>query len=395
MSIRLLLTDISMNPEDFSTTSAGKVISTPKGYWVFIPAPLPPELNWNSNLASRVGEAERALRELAWVGRNFPEPHIVVRSFIRQEAVMSSRIEGTHASLDDLYYYETDQSSFTDPADVREVRNYVIALDHGLSRLETLPVSLRLIRELHQHLMEDVRGGIWTPGEFRRTQNWIGPPGCTLMEATFVPPPSHEMEEAMSQLEKYLHVPSSLPPLVKYALVHYQFEVIHPFLDGNGRIGRLLITLLLCLEGILPQPLLYLSAYFEKNREEYYRLLLAVSQTGAWSELIIYFLRGVKEQSRDALKRSNRLILLQQEFRQKLQTKRSSALSLRLSDELFQYPAITAAQVSEKFKITPRAAQQNIQKLIGASILKEATGKQRNRVYIAEAIIKIIEADLV
>lgn len=384
-----------MNRSDFKENKPGKVIKTLQGYWAYLPNPLPPQLPISWDLAKEISEADRSLSELSGVAQTLPNPHLLINPFIRREAVLSSRIEGTQASLSDLFFFEASEIVPAKSPDVREVSNYVKALEYGLKRIKELPLSRRLISELHALLLKGVRGEHLTPGHFRNTQNWIGPAGCTLMEATFVPPPSHEMEEAMSQLEKYLHAPSSLPLLVKYALVHYQFEVIHPFLDGNGRIGRLLITLLLCLEGILPQPLLYLSAYFEKNREEYYRLLLAVSQTGAWSEWIIYFLRGVKEQSRDALKRSNRLILLQQEFRQKLQTKRSSALSLRLSDELFQYPAITAAQVSEKFKITPRAAQQNIQKLIGASILKEATGKQRNRVYIAEAIIKIIEADLV
>lgn len=392
MSIRLLLIDISMNPEDFSTTSAGKVIRTPKGYWVFIPAPLPPELNWNSNLASRVGEAERALTELAWVGRNFPEPHIVVRSFIRQEAVMSSRIEGTHASLDDLYYYETDQSSFTDPADVREVRNYVIALDHGLSRLETLPVSLRLIRELHQHLMEDVRGGIWTPGEFRRTQNWIGPAGSTIETAPYVPPPVEEMTEALNQLELFIHASSDLPAIVRVGLIHYQFEAIHPFLDGNGRVGRLLITLLLCQWNLLPQPLLYLSNYIEKHRSEYYDRLLAVSRRGKWDEWLIFFLEGIRDQSNEAIRCIGALQALREKYHQLFSSNRDKVRLYMLIDFLLGHPIVTIRQVQEDLNLAGyKIAQRYIEKLQNAGILTEITGKSRNRVFRAYEIMKTLE----
>ncbi len=275
---------------------------------------------------------------------------------------------------------------------MREVANYVTALEYGLGRLKDLPVSLRLIREMHERLMHGVRGEYMTPGEFRRSQNWIGPPGCLLMDATFVPPPVDEMKEALGELEKYLHAPSTLPPLVRLALIHYQFEAVHPFLDGNGRIGRLLLTLLLCAEGLLPQPLLYLSAYFERHRQEYYDLLLGVSQAGRWHDWVMYFLRGVAEQSQDAVKRSSRLLDLRQEYRQKLQSARASALLLQLVDELFSYPAISIARAAKRLDVTPRSAQLNVDRLMDEGILEEATGRKRNRVFIAPGIIRIIEA---
>jgi Fic family protein len=239
--------------------------------------------------------------------------------------------------------------------------------------------------------MEGARGSDQTPGEFRRSQNWIGPPGCTLMEATYVPPPVDEMHEALNSFENYLHAESDLPPLIRLSLIHYQFEAIHPFLDGNGRIGRLLITLLLCANGLLPQPLLYLSAFFERFRDEYYQRLLAVSQYGKWNEWISYFLQAVATQARDAVRRSDQLLALWQDYRIRLQEARASALLLQLVDELFAYPAITNPSAARRLSVTPRSAQLNIDKLQAAGILREATGRQRYRIYIAPEIISIVE----
>ena len=321
-----------------------------------------------------------------------PNPHLLIHPFIRREAVLSSRIEGTQTSLSDLLFFEASGERDVYSVDIIEVSNYVKALEYGVERLETLPVSLRLIREIHKQLMEGVRGEHMTPGEFRRSQNWIGPPGCTLMEATFVPPPEAEMKEALDQFEKYLHASAQLPPLIRLAMLHYQFEAIHPFLVGNGRVGRLLLTLLLCADGLLPKPLLYLSAYFERHRQRYYDLLLAISQRGAWSEWITFFLRGVAEQSHDAIRRSNRLIDLWQEYRQKLQSARTSPLSLRLVDELLSYPAISVAWAAKRLKVTHRSIQLNIEKLVRHGILREATGRRRNRIFVAPEIINILEA---
>lgn len=381
-----------MNLADFTDEKNGRVFKTPLNYWAFLPNPLPPQLTLSWDLVNQLSEADRALSELAGTARTLPNPHLLIGPFIRREAVLSSRIEGTQASLSDLLFFEASGAVDPKAPDAREVANYVKAMEYGLVRLKTFPLSLRFIREVHEQLMDGTRGEHLTPGEFRRSQNWIGPDRCTLMEATYVPPPVEEMEQALAQFEAYLHAPSTVPLLIRLAAIHYQFEAIHPFLDGNGRIGRLLMTLLLCKEGALPDPLLYLSAYFERYRDEYYRLLLAVSQAGKWIEWISFFLRGVAEQSRDALARSDRLLQLWQDYRGEFQSARSSALQLRLVDQLFAYPAITTTQAAKLLKVTHRSAQLNIEKLIRKGILKEATGKQRNRVFVAPQIVKIIEA---
>jgi Fic family protein len=335
--------------------------------------------------------ADRALSELAGIARTLPNPHLLIGPFIRREALLSSRIEGTQASFSDLLFFEAANLRENEVPDVREVFNYVQALEYGLARLKDLPVSLRLIREMHERLLGGVRGQDRTPGEFRRSQNWIGPPGCTLMDATYVPPPEHEMLEALGEFEKYLHRRSELPPLIRLALIHYQFESIHPFLDGNGRLGRLLVSLLLCTERLLPQPLLYLSAFFERYRDDYYRLLLNVSQKGEWTEWISFFLRAVAIQSKDAIERSDKLLGLWKDYRNRLQGARASALLLQLVDDLFTYPAITNHKASERLNITPRSTQLNIEKLVKTGILKEVTEQKRNRIYIAPEIIGIIE----
>jgi Fic family protein len=244
---------------------------------------------------------------------------------------------------------------------------------------------------MHAKLLEGVRGHDRTPGEFRRSQNWIGPHGCSPGEATFVPPPPHEMLEALAAFETYLHAPSDLPSLVRMALIHYQFEAIHPFLDGNGRIGRLLITMLLCMEGALPGPLLYLSAYFERHRDGYYAGLRNVSRQGKWGEWIDYVLRGVAEQASDAVERASRLVDLREGFRMRLAKRQASAQPLRLADALFAHPAVTVAKVARLLGLTPRAAQLNVDKLVAAGILREVTGRKRDRVYVAAEIRDSVE----
>lgn len=376
----------------FTDHKNGRLIKTALEYWAFVPHRLPPHLDADWALVNDLSRADRALSELAGVARTLPNPHLLIGPFVRREAVLSSRIEGTQASLSDLLFFEASGALDPKAPDALEVANYVKALEYGLTRLKKLPVSLRLIREVHDRLMKGVRGDHLTPGEFRRSQNWIGAAGCTLMDATYVPPPVEEMHQALNDLERYLHEPSTLPSLIRLALIHYQFEAIHPFLDGNGRIGRLLITLLLCSEGILPEPLLYLSAYFEHHRDDYYRLLLAVSQEGRWAGWIAFFLRGVAEQSRDAIDRSKQLLDLWQQYRSNLQSARASALLLQLVDGLFSYPAITIGQAAKRLKVTHRSAQLNVEKLVRMKILEEATGRKRNRVFIAPSIIQVIEA---
>lgn len=378
-----------MDPAEFTAESPGRVIRTDRGYFAFVPAPLEPEIQLDLELVGALSAADRAVSELAGIARTLPNPHLLIRPFIRREAVLSSRIEGTQASLSDLLFFEAANLGETEVPDVREVANYVHALEHGLARLDVLPLSLRLLREMHERLLTGVRGSEQTPGEFRRSQNWIGAPGCALMDATFVPPPVHEMEQALFSLEEYLHTPSRLPALIRLALIHYQFEAIHPFLDGNGRVGRLLVTLLLCTEGILRQPLLYLSAFFDRHRPDYYRHLLAVSREGRWTDWIKFFLRAVTVQSRDAVDRSDRLLALWQTYRERLQAVRASALLLQLVDNLFQLPVTTNNLTVKQLSVTPRSAQLNIEKLVDAGILREATGNRRNRVYVAHQVVEI------
>ena len=384
-----------VKPEDFISPTAGQAIRSPKGYWAFIPAPLPPALNWTAQLVSLAGEAERALAELSTVGKSFPAPHVLTSSFIRQEAVMSSRIEGTQATLEEIYQYEAGVT-FTQPkSDAKEVHNYVSALDHGLLRLSTLPVSLRLIRELHEHLMKGVRGDLWTPGEFRRSQNWIGPAGSTLETAPYVPPPVDEMLESLNQLERYIHAPSDIPPIARVGLIHYQFEAIHPFLDGNGRVGRLLIVLLLCQWELLPQPLLYLSHYFERHRSEYYARLLAISQQGKWEEWLTFFLVGVRDQSRDATIRVQKLQTLREKYYLKFAAERKASQLQQLVDFLLGHPIVNISQVQIALKVKDfKTAQRYIAKLQDAKILTEITGKSRNRLFRANEILRAIEEPL-
>ena len=269
----------------------GRIVRGPGGYSAFVPAPLPPSIAWDGELVAALSGADRAIGRLAGECWRFPNPEIFIIPFLRREAVLSSRIEGTRTTLEELLVAQAGALVGRASEDLEEVVNYVDALEYGLERLDTLPLSLRLIREIHERLMRSVRGDTATPGEFRRSQNWIGPPGCTLNDASYVPPPADELMGCLDALERFLHY-DSLPPLVHAGLAHAQFEAIHPFLDGNGRVGRLLITLLLVEREILPSPLLYLSAYFEASREEYYGHLLAVTQEGAWERWLIYFLRG-------------------------------------------------------------------------------------------------------
>lgn len=279
-----------MNPADFKTSAGGKIVKTSQGFCAFVPKPLPPPITYDEQTVQLLSDADRALGRLAGIGQLLPNPHLLIAPYMRREAVLSSRIEGAQASLSDLLYFEAGDKDPPKSADVQEVLNYVRAMQFGLSRLEQLPLSLRLLKEIHEILMEGVRGENRNPGEFRESQNWIGPPGCNLNEASFVPPPRTEMLKALDSWEKFLHEDKSVPPLIQCALMHYQFEAIHPFLDGNGRVGRLLITFFLCERGHLPQPLLYLSAFFERYRDEYYRRLLDVSTSGNWIEWIRYFL---------------------------------------------------------------------------------------------------------
>ena len=383
-----------MKLEDFQTTAAGEVIQSRKGYWTFIPDPLPPSMRWSSSLISAVGTAERALGKLDSLASTLPSPHILVRPFVRREAVLSSRIEGTRASLNDIYIYDATQLSYLESTtDVREVHNYIKAMDYGIERLSSLPVSLRLIREMHAVLMEGVRGEHLTPGEFRRSQNWIGPPGSTLKLARFVPPPVDEMQKALDELEKFIHASSDLPRLVQTALIHYQFEAIHPFLDGNGRIGRLLIILLITEWGLLSHPWLYLSAYFEAYRKEYYDHLLAVSQTGEWETWLDFFLKGIHVQSEDAVAQIQLLQQTRHTYHELVKNERAVDRLMQAIDVLLERPILSIRQLEGAMDIPYRSAQRYIEKLEQLGILREVTGRTRNRVYQANVILSILEGE--
>lgn len=387
-----------MQLEGFRDRANGRIRRLPTGYSAFIPNPLPPDLRWTPKLAYLLSQADLSLGELAGIGRVMPNPYLLVTPFVRREAVLSSRIEGTRASLADLYAFEAVQLSFWDhtPAsDVREVYNYVETLEYGLKRLSSLPVSLRLLRELHERLMQGTRGQERTPGEFRRSQNWIGPPGSTLTDAVYVPPPVPEMHEALNELEKFIHLPSQLPILIRLALIHYQFEAIHPFLDGNGRVGRLLIPLLLCAWDVLSQPLLNLSVYFEQHRQEYYEQLLSVSQRSEWEAWLLFFLNGVHEQARDGLKRIRSLQGLQTSYREQIAVQsRASTGLLQVIDLLFEQPIITLNYVAERLNISYHTARRYASRLEDAGLIEEMTGYARNRVYRASGILAAMDAPI-
>jgi Fic family protein len=382
-----------VDAQAFTDQAAGRVLRAPKGYHAFVPYPLPPALEWAPSIVSQLSRADRALGELSGIGRALPNPHLLILPFARREAVLSSRIEGTQASLSDLFAFEASQRA-EETSDVREVYNYVQALEHGLSRLKDLPVSLRLIREIHERLTRGARGEYSTPGEFRRSQNWIGPPGCVLNDATFVPPPVEEMRACLDAFERFLHTEHDIPPLVQLALIHYQFESIHPFLDGNGRVGRLIIVLLLCLWDLLPQPLLYLSAYFEANRQLYYGHLLSVSQRGTWKEWVLFFLRGVESQARDAVRRSHWLHDLRRQYRDRFQATQGSARLLQVVDLLFGTPIVTVNQVKDALGVSFPSANRYIAQLEEEGIVREITGQTRNRLYRANEIIRAIEGQV-
>jgi len=384
-----------MDPKNYQNSSAGKPIHHPNGYWYFLPIYLPPNLDWSPALVSILAEAERNLGKLANQGVSPANLNWIAQPFIRREAVVSTRIEGTRASLSDLYAYEAQQLSFLEPdTDADEVDNYVKAMGYGLERLQTLPVSLRLIREIHACLMENVRGEHLTPGEFRRSQNWIGPAGCTLQNAPYVPPPAQEMLAALSEFEIFMHTSIELPALVRVALLHYQFEAIHPFLDGNGRVGRLLITLLLYTWNLLPQPLLYLSAYFEANRQEYYDRLLAVSQQGKWSDWLHFFLTGISIQSLDAVQRITQLRALYNKYAEQLQSERAAERLVETLDLLFERPIVTIRQIEAALEVPYRSASRYVEKFVQLGILREITGQARNRIFRADEILSAIEDSL-
>jgi Fic family protein len=364
-------------------------VKAPGGYRAFHPDPLPPVIEWTPRLVRSLSHADRFLGRLAAEGRRLPNPHVLIRPFIRREAVFSSRIEGTQATLGELLAAEAGAAVERSPDDLREVGNYVLALEYGIRRLRTLPPSLRLVRELHERLMSGVRGERATPGEFRRSQNWIGPAGCTLAEASYVPPPPDALLEHLARWESFLH-DESVPPLAHAAMMHYQFEAIHPFLDGNGRVGRLLITLCLCARGLLPEPLLYLSAFFEATRRDYYDGLREVSRSGDWAGWLEYFFNGVSRQSEDAVNRAERIDLLLGQWRADL-VGATSKIPARLVELLGANPFLSPRATERRLKVSYNAVMRGITQLESRGILTRVGTAKRDRVFCARPLLDILE----
>ena len=363
---------------------SGQYVEQLEGYKAFVPSPLPPvpEVLMDAEMWNLLSQADRALGRLDGATDALPNPDLFVFMYVRKEAVLSSQIEGTQASLMDVLEFESQTLTPDNPQDVEEVVNYIAAINHGLERLKTLPTSLRLIKEIHQELMKGVRGSERNPGEFRRSQNWIGPGGCSLADATYVPPPPHEMLKCLGDLERFLHDSQPMPILIKVGLAHAQFETIHPFLDGNGRTGRLLITFLLCEQNILKRPLLYLSHYFKRYRSEYYDRLQAVRE-GDWEGWLKFFLKGVYEVAQEAATTARQIVNLKEEHRQLILSElgRKSGNTIALLESLYFKPIFTVEHVETITNLSYSNANSLIKKLIELGILREITGQKRNRAF--------------
>ncbi len=325
--------------------------------------------------------ANIAIGKMDTMGYLAPNLDHIIAMYIRKEALLSSQIEGTQASLENIFEYE-NQLPVKNINDVKDVVNYIKALNHGILRLTEFPMSIRLIKEIHEILLEDSRGKEKTPGEFRKSQNWIGAPGSTLATASFVPPPPKEAMDAMGELELFLHNGSELPLLINCALMHYQFETIHPFLDGNGRLGRLLITFYLYWKGALQYPLLYLSYYLKIHRQEYYDRLNLVRERGDYEQWVIFFLKGIIWTSESALQTIKNLLKLQDEHKKRLFSKKlSTPYAIALLDYLFEKPHLTINDVADYLKISYQAAKALVNQFVATEILKEISGKLRDKRY--------------
>lgn len=361
---------------------AGRYVSQTTGYRAFVPEPLPPapDIEFDGELRTLLSNADRDIGRLDAIAALLPNPDMFVAMYVRHEAVLSSQIEGTQSTLEDLLAFEAEATHNDTPKDVEEVVNYVRAMNHGLRRLASdFPLSLRLIREIHGELMQKVRGGEKSPGEFRISQNWIGGKGSTLATALFVPPPPHELMNALGAFEKFLHEgKATVPLLVRCGLAHAQFETIHPFLDGNGRVGRLLITLMLCEEQALTRPLLYLSVFLKAHRAEYYDRLTAIRAHGQWEPWLKFFLRGVSVTARAATRTAHDIINLRETHRASVM---KSAKALKLLDHLFRQPLVSPKRIAELVGCSHPTAVKLALDMQHRGWLKEVTGFERNRVY--------------
>ena len=380
-----------------ASTRSGQYVRQIGGYRAFIPAPLPPDppVRIRGELQSLLSEADRSLGRLDGSILTLPNSHLFVLMYVRKEAVLSSQIEGTQSSLQDVLAAEAKIFGADRSKDTNEVINYIRAMDYGLERLADLPVSVRLIREIHAKLLSRSRGSHLTPGELRTSQNWIGPEGCTLNEADFVPPPPHEVPGALGQLESFLNNPGNIPPLIWIGLAHAQFETVHPFLDGNGRIGRLLITFLLCRQQVLLKPVLYLSHYFKRHRQRYYEELQSVRDNGTWESWLNFFMRGIVEVSQQATDTARSILTLREKHRSLITENlgRAAGNGHRVLEHLYKQPVVWVNDVQDLVGTSYPAANNLVSRMVDCGILQEFTGRSRNRIFRYRDYIDLFHDD--
>ena len=382
-----------MRVEDFTESSPGRLVpaATLDGrYWpAFAPQPLPPAVAWTESMAAILSRADRALSRLDGRASDLPSPYLLIGPMTAREAVASSRIEGSTSTIAEVYQFQLAGMA-PNRDDAEEVYNHIKAMEHGLDRLSTLPISLRLLCEIHRELMAGVRGNDRRPGEFRTRQVIIGSNLPGIENARYVPPPPAEMTPALYALEEFLHSGSNMPLLVQLALIHYQFEAIHPFEDGNGRTGRVLITLLLCERGYLTHPWLYLSDYLATYRREYMDLLLGVSVRGEWETWIQFFLSAVAAVATDALARVGKLLQVREYYRERVQAQRTAGAAFDLIDRLFELPYMTVSRVAHLLGVSNTSAQRHIARLVDAAVLEPVPRRSRPQLYVAPGILNAI-----
>lgn len=376
-----------------TTGRAGRYVQQITGYKAFIPNPLPPKppIQITPALQVLLSQADLALGRLDGSIQTLPNPDLFIFMYVRKEAVLSSQIEGTQSSLQDLLAAEAEVLSAALPRDVDEVVNYVRAMNHGLDRLVKLPVSIRLIKEIHGILLEGTRGSHLTPGELRTSQNWIGSGNEKIREAIFVPPPHHEIQRLLGDLEKFLHGDSEIPLLIKIGLAHAQFETIHPFLDGNGRVGRLLITFLLCEQKVLVKPVLYLSHYFKEHRQQYYEELQSVRDAGTWERWLTFFLQGIVDVSHQATDMARNILALREADRHAITENfgRTAGNGHRVLEYLYEHPIVSVKVVQRLIHTTNPAANNLVARMEKTGILREITGQARNRQFMYQRYIDL------
>ncbi len=385
-----------MDPAAFSDLSPGRLVPTIQGQRAFAPDPLPPSIQVSPRLATALENATLGVGELSGIAGFIQNIELISRPLITREAIYSSRIEGTYASAEELALVGVGSPQVPRHSDTWEVWSYLDAISIGTRRIATEEVGLDLVRDLHRRLFGDLfsRGRLATPGEFRTIQNYIGASSSTpISQARYVPPPPAEMASALEALESYIRHDSGLPALIRLALIHYQFEAIHPFIDGNGRVGRMLVTLQLAKWGIVRQPILHLSTYFERERDKYISLLLKVSTHGAWDEWIEFFLTGIGEQARQAARRIHRLWKLREEYMDRVRVPQASALLPGLIDSLFERQMLTIPEAAKQLGITYPAARANVSRLVTTGILREGpnVGPHNAKVFVADEIMRMAD----